>query len=257
MPKTVVKAKRKARAQRAETPPVAYCPDLPDESQLIFEDGEPLESDWHVLQIYLLHEVVSQLFEGRTDFFCGGNMFIYFSEEQVESVRQQRPLYKGPDFFVVKDVDGLKPRKGWVVWKEGGRYPDVIFELVSPTTTKKDKQENLALYSKTFGTEEYFWYDPDIDELKGFRLVDGDYVPIEPNEQGWLWSNQLGAYVGVWEGVFHRRRYRWVRLFRADGFLVLTSQERAEQERQRAEQERQRAERLAQRLRELGIEPEE
>ncbi len=241
---------RKARTKRVKSPAVAYCPTPPDSSQLIFDDGEPLESDWHVVQIFLLNEVVSQLFEGRTDFFCGGNMFVYFSTEQIESVRRNRPLYKGPDFFVVKDVDGLKPRDGWVVWEEGGRYPNVIFELISPTTAKKDKEDNLKLYSQTFGTEEYFWYDPDHDELKGFRLVGDRYVPIEPNEQGWLWSEQLGAYVAVWEGIFQRRHRRWVRFYREDGSLVLTSAEVAERERQRAE-------RLAQRLRELGVEPDE
>ena len=39
------------------------------------------------------------------------------------------------------------------------------------------------------------------------------------------------------------------------GVLILTGEERAEQERQRAEQEHQRAERLAAQLRALGIEP--
>jgi hypothetical protein len=92
-----------------------------------------------------------------------------------------------------------------------------------------------------------------------FDLRDGRYVPIEPNEQGWLWSQELGAWLGVWEGVYQGRHYPWLRLYYADGTLVPTQAEaerqRAEAERQRAEAERQRAERLAQRLRELGYEP--
>ncbi len=234
---------RKTRSKRAQSSAVAYPPKLPDSSQLIFDEDEPLESDWHVVQIFLLQNVVNQHFAGRTDFFCGGNMFIYYSLEQVESVRKGRTTYKGPDFFVVKNVDGLKPRSGWVVWEEGGRYPDVIVELVSPTTQKKDKEDNLRFYAETFGTEEYFWYDPDHDELRGYRLVGGVYQPIEPNEQGWLWSEQLGAYIGTWDGIYWRRNRRWVRLYREDGSLIPTSEERAE--------------RLAQRLRELGVDPEE
>jgi Uma2 family endonuclease len=271
MPKTIEKPVEPKRRQRAKASvPVPPLPRI----KLLEGDGEPLESDWHVVQIHLLDELVRQLFQGRTDFFCGGNMFIYYSLRQARSVKRGRPLYKGPDFFVVKDVDGTKPRKYWLVWDEDGRYPDVIVELLSPTTAEKDKGENLRLYERVFRTGEYFWYDVETRELAGFRLREGRYVPIEPNEQGWLWSQELGAWLGVWEGVYQGRHYPWLRLYYADGTLVPTQAEaerqRAEAERQRAEEalrqveaerqraeaERQRAERLAQRLRELGYEPE-
>ena len=137
---------------------------------------------------------------------------------------------------------------------------------MSPRTAEKDKVANLRLYERVFRTGEYFWYDVETGELRGFRLRDGHYVPIEPNERGWLWSQELGAWLGIWEGVYQGRHYTWLRLYYADGSLVPTQAEaerlRAEQalqqleaERQRAEAERQRAERLAQRLCELGYEP--
>ncbi|MEN3002682.1 MAG: Uma2 family endonuclease [Armatimonadota bacterium] len=278
MPKTIEKPATQKRKRRARTPfPVPPLPRI----KLLEGDGEPLESDWHVVQIHLLDELVRQLWHGRTDFFCGGNMFIYYSLRQARSVKRGRPLYKGPDFFVVKDVDGTKPRKYWVVWEEEGRYPDVIVELLSPTTAQKDKEDNLRLYAQTFHTAEYFWYDVETGELCGFRLGGREYVPIERDERGWLWSEELGVWLGVWEGEYQGRRYRWLRLYYPDGSLVPTAAEaerqRAEIERQRAEQalqqaelerqraeqalqqaeaERQRAERLAQRLRELGYEPE-
>ncbi len=271
MPSVVEKPAVQKRKRRAQAPvPVPPLPRI----KLLEGDGEPLESDWHVVQIHLLDELVRQLWHGRTDFFCGGNMFIYYSLRQAQSVRRGRPLYKGPDFFVVKGVDGTKPRKYWAVWEEEGRYPNVIVELLSPTTASKDKQDNLRLYAETFRTPEYFWYDVETGELAGFRLSNGDYAPIEPNERGWLWSRELGAWLGVWHGVYQGRRYPWLRLYHTDGSLVPTAAEaerqraeqalqQAEAERQRAEQalqqaeaERQRAERLAQRLRELGYEPE-
>jgi len=270
MPKTIVKpAEPKRRQRKAPTAPVPPLPRI----KLLEGDGEPLESDWHVVQIHLLDELVRQLFAGRTDFFCGGNMFIYYSLKQARSVKRGRPLYKGPDFFVVKEVDGTKPRKYWVVWEEDGRYPDVIVELVSPTTAHKDKVENLRLYERVFRVREYFWYDVEVGELAGFRLGEKGYVPIEADERGWLWSEELGVWLGVWEGVYQGRRYRWLRLYDVEGRLVPTQAERAElerqraeaerrraeealrqveAERQRAEAERQRAEWLAQRLRELG-----
>jgi Uma2 family endonuclease len=253
MPKTIVKPAEPKRRQRKAPP--APVPPLP-RIKLLEGDGEPLESDWHVVQIHLLDELVRQLFAGRTDFFCGGNMFIYYSLKQARSVKRGRPLYKGPDFFVVKEVDGTKPRKYWVVWEEDGRYPDVIVELVSPTTAHKDKVENLRLYERVFRVREYFWYDVEVGELAGFRLGEGGYVAIEADGRGWLWSEELGVWLGVWEGVYQGRRYRWLRLYDREGNLVPTQAERAEEALRQAELERQRAERLAQRLRELGYEPE-
>jgi hypothetical protein len=73
-------------------------------------------------------------------------------------------------------------------------------------------------------------------------LVGERYEPIAPNEQGWLWSETLGAWVGVWKGKYGNRTDNWLRLYDADGNLVPTSAEIAEQQRQRAEAERQRAE---------------
>jgi hypothetical protein len=128
------------------------------------------------------------------------------------------------------------------VWEEDGRYPDVIVELLSPTTAHKDKVENLRLYERVFRVREYFWYDGESGELAGFRLGEGGYVAIEADERGWLWSVELGVWLGVWEGVYQGRRYRWLRLYDAKGNLVPTQAERAEAERQRAEAERRRAE---------------
>jgi hypothetical protein len=54
--------------------------DLPE------EDGVPLENHYHRLQINLLHELTYQLFKNRTDFYCGGNMFLYYDLKQAEKV---------------------------------------------------------------------------------------------------------------------------------------------------------------------------
>ena len=76
----------------------------------------------------------------------------------------------------------------------------------------------------------------------GYRLSGSGYVPIEPNERGWLWSEQLGAYVGVWRGSYRGRVWSWLRLWDSAGELVLTREEREARERARAEQAEARAE---------------
>lgn len=201
-------------------------------------DGEPLESDYHVMQIPLLDNVVRQHLGDTKDYFCGGNMFVYYSLDQALEVkayvagRKQEAKYKGPDFFLVKGVDGTKPRGKWTVWEENGRYPDLIIEIVSSSTRRKDERENKQLYAQVFRTPEYFMYDRLCRRLVGYRLLPGRtrYRRIQPNERGWLWSEVLQAYLGVWEGEYHGRVYEWLRLYDREGNLVLTRAEKAEAE---------------------------
>jgi Uma2 family endonuclease len=175
----------------------------------------------------LLIDVVNHRWRDREDFFAGGNMFVYYSFRQV----RQRD-YKGPDFFVVKNIDGSYPRQKWVAWEEDSRLPDVIVELLSPSTAREDLGYKKNLYERIFRTRDYFCYDPDEDQLWGWQLDDERYVPLEPNEQGRLWSAQLDAWIGTWRGEFLHQPGLWLRLFDAEGQLIPTE---AEAERQRAE----------------------
>jgi Uma2 family endonuclease len=89
-------------------------------------DGVPLETYWHVLQIPLLIECIDTHRQGRHDYTCGGNMFIYFSAQQARNKDS-----RGPDFFLVNNVPREPMRKYWAVWLENFRYPDLIIELMS------------------------------------------------------------------------------------------------------------------------------
>lgn len=102
----------------------------------------------------------------------------------------------------------------------------------------------------------YFWFSPDTLEFKGFSLLGGQYQAITPTVQGWLWSQQLGLYLGI-----HQQQLRF---FTPKGQLVPFPEESAEQRAESAEQElkqaRQRAEQAEQsiataasRLLEMGL----
>ena len=208
-------------------------PDFP-KIELPTEDGIPLETNWHRLQINLLVDCVRQHWRGRADFFVGGNMFIYYSMQQVRNKE-----YKGPDVFVVKGVDGARDRPAWIVWEEDGRLPDIIVELLSPSTAAEDLGSKKELYERRFKTPEYFCYDPDTHTLQGWQLEKQGYLPLKPDERGHLHSEQLDAWLGLWEGGYQGVQAMWVRLFAADGSLVPTGEEA---ERLRAEAERRRAE---------------
>ena len=226
-------------------------------TELIFDDGEPMESNRHRIAMNVLIESLNHHFRHRRDYFAGGNMFIYYSREQVKSYD-----FRGPDFFVVLDVEYNPDRQGWVVWEEDGRYPDVIVELISPSTAKVDKTTKKDIYGRTFHTSDYFIFDPfNPDSLQGWHLdLDRGYQELRVNEKGWLWCQKLELWLGVTEGVINNVKAQWLRFYDADSNLVMlpseAAQKQAEMEKQRAETAEQRAARLAARLRELGEEPE-
>lgn len=215
-----------------------WTPPLPP-TDLIFDDGETLESNRHRIAMNVLIEAIHQIYEGRDDYFTGGNMFIYYSSRQARDRD-----FRGPDFFVALNVDGTKERQGWVVWEEEGRYPDVIVELMSPSTAREDVGPKKDIYEQTFRTRDYFVYNPfDRRSLQGWHLdTNGRYQEIVPDERGWLWCESLELWLGVWDGTLTKENAPWLRFFDAQGNLILLSQELAPQERERAEQERERAE---------------
>jgi Uma2 family endonuclease len=211
-------------------------PEIPD-IDLPYDDGEPLETNWHRLQINLLGDMLHQHWPERTDFFAGGNMFVYYSLEQARTRD-----YKGPDFFVVLGVDGTRPRQSWIVWQEEGRYPDVIVELLSPTTISQDLGPKKDLYARVFKTSEYFCVNPDDWSLLGWHLENMHYVALQPDPRGWLWSGILQLWIGIQEGRFQGTSTNWLRFFTPAGMMVPTAEEAAENAHTRAEAERARAE---------------
>ena len=212
---------------------------MPDARQL--ESDEPqMESTRHYQQLALLVSCLEWHWQDRDDFFIGANLTVYYSHQQL-----RRRDFSGPDFFLVRDVD-REPRKSWVVWEEGGRYPDLIIELLSDSTAKVDRTAKKSLYQNIFHSGEYFWFSPDDLEFAGFRMNGQQYAPIPLDPRGWRWSEELQLYLGVKNGQ--------LRYFDEQGAMIPTpaeaarqQQEETEQERQRAEQERQRAEQERQR----------
>ena len=222
------------------------------------ESDEPeLESSLHLQQIFLLISCLELCWRERSDYFAAGNLSIYFKPEP------NRPAeFRGPDFFIVLGTQ-KKERKSWVVYHEGGIYPHVIVEILSNSTARVDRTAKKLLYQNVFRTPNYFWFDPYTLEFQGFHLVEGEYVALEPNERGHLWSSQLQMYLGI-----HETKLRYLT---TAGDLVLTAEEAWLQERSRADLESQRAEdaivavvatiarneKLVAKLRELNINPEE
>jgi Uma2 family endonuclease len=189
----------------------------------ILSQEPQLESYLHLQQIRILLSCLELLWKNRNDFFAAGNLSIYYNPLRIRTKK-----FIGPDFFVVLNTE-WKPRTSWTVWEENNRYPNVIVEVLSPKTAKKDKGEKKLLYQDIFRTPEYFYFSPRTLEFQGFRLKNGEYEKLKRNEQGRLWSQELGLCLGVHEG--------FLRYFEVTGKLVPRPEESSEASEQRADEE--------------------
>lgn len=197
----------------------------------LYSDEPPLETDLHREQIDLLIRLLKYWWRDRSDFYISGNLTVYYNEQQLK----QRD-FRGPDVFVVLGAE-KRDRRSWAVWEEGGKYPNVVIELLSSSTATVDRGAKKDLYQDVWRVPEYYWFHPETLEFAGFRLVGGRYVAISPIADRRLLSEQLGLELGI-----HQRQLRW---FTTEGNLVPLPEEA----------ERQRAERLEAYLRSQGIDP--
>ena len=208
----------------------------PTVHELMTDDGEPMESYFHVMQMMLLIDSLTRHWGDRDDVFCGGNQFMYFSPDQVKTHD-----YRGPDFYAVCGNTTRQGRLAWVVWEEDGRTPDCIIELHSPATRHVDLGVKKDIYEQRLHIKDYVVYEPLSDAVQGWHLTGDGYVPMVPNAAGRLPCPSIGLEVGVWHGRHLKTPGNWLRFFLPDGQLVQTAAEAAEDGAQRAETEAQRA----------------
>jgi len=204
---------------------------LPGQDELPSDDGEPMETEFHDAQAALLKDSLFDAWRDRPHFFVAGNMFVYFSEHQIRAND-----FRGPDVFVVLDVE-RKVRKSWVAWEEGGKLPDVVVELTSPSTAHVDRGEKMRIYAQIWRTPAYFIFDPDSEVLDGFALDTARrlYVPLAADADDDFPVGPLGLRIGLRPTRYREHERRFVRWIDAEGNALPIAQERAERERERAD----------------------
>ncbi|NET48131.1 MAG: Uma2 family endonuclease [Merismopedia sp. SIO2A8] len=232
-------------------------------------DEPELESDFHRDQIDLLLRLMRWHWRERNDIYFSGNTTVYYDPDQ----RTNRN-FRGPDIYVVFGAE-KRLRNSWMVWREGDKYPDVVFELLSNSTAKTDRTTKKELYQNQWKLSNYFWFHPETKEFQGFILANGQYQEIQPNDQGHLWSDPMQLFVGVHDDGM-------LRLFTSTGELILLEEEEERSLKEAAQQQEQialqreqmalqreqtalqreqialqRAEQLAARLRQMGLDPED
>ena len=77
-----------------------------------------------------------------------------------------------PDLVVV-----LKGRESIIAHAKINGVPDLVVEILSPSTTRSDTALKKSLYQRA-GVSEYWIVDPDGREIQQYRLVDGVFHQV-------------------------------------------------------------------------------
>jgi Uma2 family endonuclease len=182
------------------------------------------------------------------DAFVAGDLFWYPVEGRAD-------ISVAPDVMVALGRPKGK-RLSYKQWEEDGIAPQVIFEILSPSNTRREMDAKLVFFERC-GVEEYYLYDTERCELSGFLRGDNGLMPIL-EMAGWRSPLlKIGFDISGYE----------LQLIRPDGIpfasyqavlaQVESVEQRAELAEQRAESAEQRAVRLAEKLKSLGIDPEQ
>jgi len=143
-------------------------------------DGEPMaETDFQYKYLVYCRDALDFHFRADPQIYVSGNLMIYY-----EKGKPRKSI--SPDVFVTFGIP-KHDRPIYKTWEEG-KMADVVIEITSKTTEKKDRIFKSSLYSH-LGVKEYFMYDPTgvyLDPvLQGFWLdEDGSYQEIGATDEG-------------------------------------------------------------------------
>jgi Uma2 family endonuclease len=221
-------------------------PDLrPSVDHLVTEDDTPVDNIYAERQQRLLPSSLYASWPGfgeLASFVALANVGLFYDANQPAVV---------PDFLLslgVRVRDGLAQKKdrSYFIW-EFGKSPELHIEVVS-NNKGGELGDKKSLYAR-IGIPLYVVWDPfriiSKTRLQAFVLRVRTYEPIACE-----WFAQIGLGLTIWHGKFEGVEEDWLRWRDEHGKLLLTGEERAEQEHQRAEEEHQRAEEEHQRAEE-------
>jgi Uma2 family endonuclease len=233
---------------------------LPDHTQLPESDGTFVKNFQEHPQSILLTTSIQPILEALHpdgQYCIGQDSGIYW--------RLTDPPERGaeaPDWFYVPGVPPLlegKMRRSYVIWKEI-IAPLIAIEFVSgngseerdktsPFASDEAKAGKFWVYEQAIRVPFYAIYEVEKASVEVYELVGNRYQRLQANDRGHYAIPALGVELGIWQGAVGNQTLPWLRWWDRDGNLLLSSDERADREKQRAD-------RLATKLRDLGIDPE-
>jgi Uma2 family endonuclease len=211
-------------------------------------DGKPMaDNSIQFNWIVYLKSNLDRLLKRAPNVVVIGNMLWYAVEDEPS-------ICAAPDVMVIFGRP-KRERGSYKQWLEEDVSPQVVFEILSPSNTRREMREKREWYER-YGVEEYYEYDPDRNRLK-IWIREGETLR-EIVETAAFRSPLLEVRFELNETTM-TVYFPNGKAF--ESFLELDERAdeertRADEERTRSNRERERVNKLATKLRELGIDPE-
>jgi len=180
-------------------------------------DGQPMAENTKQFEwIVTIKENLDALLPNA---FVAGDLF-WYPLEGNNRIRQ------APDVLVA--FGRPKGHRGsYRQWEEDNIAPQVVFEVLSPRNRVMEMLKKEQFYDR-YGVTEYYVYDPDDNELVGWRREAGQ----------WQWIDEVHGWISPLLGVRFELMAETLVMYRPDGSRFETFAEliqRAEAERQARE----------------------
>ena len=133
-------------------------------------DGKPMaentkQAEW----IVTIMGNLDLQFRDAPNVFVAMDNFIYPVEGDNTTVT-------APDVYIA--FGRPKGHRGsYQVWVEGDIFPQVVFEILSPSNTRKEMLTKREFYFR-YGAEEFYIYNPDKNTLEGYRRTNRGVTAI-------------------------------------------------------------------------------
>lgn len=220
-------------------------------SEVIYpdSDGQPMANNTEQFRwILVIQQNLDWLFADNPDVFVAGDLFWY-------PIEGKNYIVNAPDVMVVFGRPKSK-RGSYLQWQENHIAPQVVFEILSPSNSQTEMERKLIFYER-HGVEEYYIYNPQNNQLRGWLKTE-DGLDVISEIENWV-SPRLGIKFDL--------SGEELQIYRPDGnkfSSYLEICQLLEQEKQRAEQaetalavERRKTQLLAEKLKALGVNPDE
>ena len=171
-------------------PPVEY-----DDEGYPGPDSNVPESTAHAETSAYTFNSLRAVFRDRPDDLIAHDLMLLFEEGNPRATL-------APDLMVVLGV-GNEPRDSYKTWKEG-KVPDLVIEVVSRSTWRKDVRVKPPLYA-ALGIAEFWLFDPRHPRLAGLELSGAEYREIPALPEGGSRSRVLGLDLLVKDGELRCR----------------------------------------------------
>lgn len=153
-------------------------------SEVIYpdSDGQPMANNTEQFRwILVIQQNLDWLFADNPDVFVAGDLFWY-------PIEGKNYIVNAPDVMVVFGRPKSK-RGSYLQWQENNIAPQVVFEILSPSNSQTEMERKLIFYER-HGVEEYYIYNPQNNQLRGWLKTE-DGLDVISEIENWV-SPRLG-----------------------------------------------------------------